>query len=337
MKKFMKGCAITALVLIIAGFLIGMTAGAIQGPRMIGSIVETVTGGRIQMRLSDIYNWRNIVWNEVWQEVWGDMMLDTEWTDWDNEYSTRLDEDSFYDTEYEVYQGDIEKLILGSDIRSLDIQAGGCEFYLLESEDENFYVEAWDTEKFQTFVSDNTLYLKTSKIYRLPHDGMKSQVILYVPEDLYLQEVQIEIGAGMFSADVLAADRILLSVGGGSMNLEDVDASEISIAMGAGDVVIGEMEIQSLHADVGLGHLTATGDIRSQADIECAMGDVVLYLDGSKKDFNYRLECSVGNIMLDGSEYSGLARERFINNQADKNIGIRCSVGNVEVIHLPEG
>lgn len=333
----MKGCAITALVLIIVGFILGMTAGAVQGPRVIGSIVETVTGGRIQMRPLDIYSWRNIVWNEVWDDVWEEIVFNTGWSDWDNEYSAQLDEDFFYDTEYKVYEGDIEKLTLGSGISSLNIQAGGCEVYLLESEDENFYVEAWDTGKFQTFVSDNTLYLMTSKTYRLPHNGTKSQVTLYVPEDLYLQQIQIEIGAGLFAADALAADRILLSVGGGSMNLEDVDASEIFITMGAGDVVIGEMEIQSLHADVGLGNLTATGDIRSQADIECAMGNVELYLYGRKKDFNYSLECSMGNIMLDGSDYSGLARERFINNHAAKNIGIRCSVGNVQVIHLPEG
>ena len=45
MKKFMKGCGIAALILIVLGIIMGVVAGSIQGTALISDTVEKVTDG----------------------------------------------------------------------------------------------------------------------------------------------------------------------------------------------------------------------------------------------------------------------------------------------------
>ena len=49
MKRFMKGCGIAALVMIVLGVLLGVTAGSVAGISTISQVVDGVTGGRVQM------------------------------------------------------------------------------------------------------------------------------------------------------------------------------------------------------------------------------------------------------------------------------------------------
>ena len=51
MKKFMKGCGITALVLLVLGLIMAIVAGSMQGRKTISDIVNSVTGGKVQINL----------------------------------------------------------------------------------------------------------------------------------------------------------------------------------------------------------------------------------------------------------------------------------------------
>lgn len=44
MKKFMKGCAVTAVILVAAGLVLGIVGSTARGSETISRVVETVTG-----------------------------------------------------------------------------------------------------------------------------------------------------------------------------------------------------------------------------------------------------------------------------------------------------
>ena len=59
MKKFMKGCAITALVFGALGFILGMAGSAMAGRASIAEAVRNATGGRVHMNPAAWWIWMN--------------------------------------------------------------------------------------------------------------------------------------------------------------------------------------------------------------------------------------------------------------------------------------
>ena len=52
----------------------------------------------------------------------------------------------------------------------------------------------------------------------------------------------------------------------------------------------------------------------------------------TQEDYNYDLECGVGNLDVGSDSYSGLGREKSISNTgADRKVDLECGMGNVSV------
>ena len=54
MKKFMKVCAVLALILILGGLALAAAGGTISNAGQIRDVVDRVTGGRINLDLTGI-------------------------------------------------------------------------------------------------------------------------------------------------------------------------------------------------------------------------------------------------------------------------------------------
>ena len=61
------------------------------------------------------------------------------------------------------------------------------------------------------------------------------------------------------------------------------------------------------------------------------MGNIEMTLEGSEEEFNYKLEGSMGNISVGQDSFSGFSSERNIDNHADKEMEIECSMGNITI------
>ena len=65
---------------------------------------------------------------------------------------------------------------------------------------------------------------------------------------------------------------------------------------------------------------------------ECGLGELDLTLTGTQEDYNYDLECGVGNLDVGSDSYSGLGREKSISNKgADRKLNLECGMGNISV------
>lgn len=189
MRKFMKGCAITALIFILLGLILGVSGSLGNGSTHFspGEILSAVTLGRISEEKVD--DWSDGVTEQI-RENMGDVHYDLE---------DKVD----YDSDYEVKSGKIELYVLGDDsqgITDLQVQAGGCVMKIRVSEDNCFRVEADGMRKFQGYVEGGTMEISgTSKqattvtvIWAVPSACMcLRDIILKIPLWIWAPEASV--------------------------------------------------------------------------------------------------------------------------------------------------
>ncbi|MCM1057233.1 MAG: DUF4097 domain-containing protein [Firmicutes bacterium] len=320
MKRFMKGCAITALIFLALGLALVIAAGTVRGRTAIAQVVESVTGGRVSVDIDSLFKWGIRVRDNVSDRL--------------PELDYDIDDATSFDSRHDIWGGDVEKFCLGEEVETLKIEAGGCRFLTQASGDASFYVEVSDAGKFQAYLESETLYIRSTPTSgRLNWGGWENCVVrLYVPEGYHYGEVEIELGAGDMELQGLDADRIALGVGAGRIVANGMKAESLELEVGAGQIYMEDVNVKDMKAEIGMGELRLEGAIEGDVDATCAMGNVEMKLTGSQKDFNYRLSGAMGNIDLGAESYSGIGVSKTIDNGARKDMKIECSAGNIRIM-----
>ena len=313
MKKFMRGCAITALIFLVLGIVLAIAAGSVRGRATIARVVEAVTGGRVTVNFDNIIKWGIQI---------GDSLPDPGYD---------IDDAASFDTRYDIMSGDVEKFCLGEGVEVLKIEAGGCLFNTRASGDDSFYVTASDSGKFQAYLENGTLYIRTTTSSRAWNDWNSCKVTLYVPEGYHYKEADIELGAGELEFESLDADKISLGVGAGQISANGLRADSLEMEIGMGQIDIRDVNVKDLEAEIGMGNLMVEGNIEGNVDANCSMGNLKLMINGSQQDFNYKLDGALGNINLGSESYGGLGVSKRIDNGAQKNMEIGCEAGNITI------
>ncbi len=323
MKKFMKGCGITALVLLILGLTMALVAGSIQGRTTIEDVVESVTGGKVKINFGEWGNWGVTIGDNVFNSL----------EDWNSDMKFNIGDNISFDKSFQIFKGDMDKTLLGSDVRKLDIEAGGCIFTVKQSDDDNFYMEGVNIGKAQGFVKNKTIYVKAYKSGKVSLNDIKAcKVTLYVPANSSFDEVEIEVGAGQLKLADIQAKELNVDVGAGEILLSDMLVDKIESSVGMGKISMHNIKVQDLDVEVGMGSLDMRGDISRNAELECSMGSIDMIVDGKEEDFNYHLEGAMGHVSIGDDSFAGLAQERTIQNNADKNMDVECAMGSISIV-----
>ncbi len=346
MKRFMKGCGITALIFAALGFVLALAGGSVAGNSMIADVVESATGGKIHM---DRYGWwwginmgdRTI--NEqidvIQQEVADEFAraVDYGWSDTAQDqmgsYTTVQDSDPMFNRKYDIITGSRGEYCPGDNIQKLDIEIAGCRFYTGVSWDDQIYLNVYGAYRFQAYVKDGTLHIK-AKSASVSDWAEGGEITLYLPAGYHFQDVDMELEAGEFLFENLNAAKVSLEVGAGQADIQNVETADMNISVGAGYVGLWEAQITKLDVELGMGAFSINGAVNGDIDIDCSMGNVDMTLEGREQDFDYCLEGAMGNIELNGNSYGGLAQELEINNHAAKEMDIECSMGSVIITFL---
>lgn len=322
MKKFMRNCAIAALILFVVGLIMAAVAGTIQGRKVIEDVVTSVTGGKVNINLGSWDNFGITIGDKIMERV----------TDWDDKVDFDIEDNIHFDKEFQIFAGSMGKQQLGTDVRKLDIEAGGCKLSLAESADEYFYVEGENVGKAQGYVKDQALYIKSFKSGKFSIDDLNAcSLTLYVPSGVAFDEIEIEAGAGKIEFIPIVATEVSVEVGAGDVSFSNLQAQKLELAVGMGSVNFEGMQVNDMDAEVGMGSLYMTGELLGDAKLECAMGSIALVLAGQEKDFNYSMEGAMGNISIGNEQFAGIAQERSIQNGAQKNIDAECAMGSIEI------
>lgn len=314
MKKFIKFCIITALILIIIGFITGI-AGSVAGGGY--DVLRMIRNGELSFRSSffDVH--------------FGDGFFD--WEE-DMEPLDVLDDTVLLTGE--EFSGDIEKRKLTDEvITKLDITLGGGELYFMNSDDGAFYMEAENVEKLQTYVEDHTLKLKavrTKTHYNHEHD---MKIYLYIPDGLSFEEAELDLGAGVMDLSGLTyVEELNATVGAGKLAMAGVTCKELEATVGAGELIAEEITVtEKAELQVDAGHIGVEGEILGDLDVNCALGAAEFVLKDTEDAFNYEIECAAGNIQIGNRSFHAVAADKRIKNDALKDMKLECSLGAIKI------
>lgn len=334
MKKFTKGCLVTALVIFIIGCVLCGVGRLLGGFRILdGMDVRRYTG----------FPFRFITYYNGWDFGFFDDETEEDIMNWD-------------DREWMPIGGTTEMTVteLTADtLRGLEIEAGACELYIQASEDE--YVRlASDSvsDRVRYRIEDGVLRLKSKQSWRsnLGIGRKADRVYLYFPAgtrldhadiefgagilksaELTAKEIDIEVGAGECHFDGLHADgAVSLETGAGKLNVGKLSCDTADVSAGAGKVVIDDaMVAKDAGIEIGMGSIEFTGTVEGNLAAECSMGNILMSLRDAETDHNYSIDCAMGTVRIGGSSYSGMASERNIDHSSTSNYTIECSMGTV--------
>lgn len=227
--------------------------------------------------------------------------------DWDDDW-----DDDDWDEKQAVLSGDSGTYEFDS-ISSMDIELNYDELILRESEDRKITVtvdgDAADCVRVSTEGSE--LQIENKDDYR-PEE--RTVTITY-PAGTEFTEISIDIDKGTAALeDDLKAGEFSVSVGAGTLeNYGIVTAGQTDIEVG-----VGTVELTDLDADY--------------IEAECGVGMMSLDVAGRKEDYNYRISCGVGSVLLGEDEFTGLGSTKKVdNNGASRKMQLECGMGTLEV------
>ena len=306
MKKFTKGMLIAAGIFAAAG--IGLTAaGGVMGASM-----SELTGVNSLKRILRMTEWDDD--HDDYDDIDDD--------DDDDDYEDRVEHDGM-EHSAEMGQKNMEPAAVGNESATdgivyqlkyqptkLDIELKYDELILEEGD--SFCVRVYDDSGKNVTVKESSDTLKVRSTKKL---SKTRKVHISYPEDVKLQELEIEMGAGTVYLN------------------RDIETEKLSVEMGAGEFE-SKNPVTAMEADleIGTGSMTFADLSARKTDGECGLGELDLTLTGTQEDYNYDLECGVGNLDVGSDSYSGLGREKTISNKgADRKLDLECGMGNVSV------
>lgn len=142
------------------------------------------------------------------------------------------------------------------------------------------------------------------------------KIVVYYPEDSMFpfQQLSISVQEGRVAMDDLEVDELDVSVGAGAFEAEgEITAREAGFEVGTGSI-----RVDSLNA--------------GKLDGECGMGEIVIGLEGTKEEWNYKLECGAGELKIDGESFTAIAGEKKVSVPgATKVMELECGMGSIQV------
>lgn len=315
MKKFMKFCFVLALILIIAGSALYMLGRGKSGRESMDELLTDFGGDWVNF---DVENFGSVA-SSVAESAGFSELYD-------------INDSSMFDDVHTVWRDNVEKQMIGSgSVDELQLGVGGSMVEIRDSDDGNIYIEGENIGKMQAYVEGEALFVNSVRPSNLMDEIKNSKIVLYLPQDISLQFMQVSLGAGQLKMRDMTVQNMTADVGAGQLSMEKMDIETLELSIGAGELQAKDTRVQNLSASVGMGNLEFSGAIDAAADISCSMGNVSMELEGVKEDFNYELHCVAGNMDIDGEKHTGVEMSKTIDNGADKSIEIDCSMGNVEV------
>lgn len=309
MKKFTKVMVIIAATIAVAG--IGL------------SVAGAALGGGIDDTLWKFREWTD---NDFDWDFYDD-------DDWDDDHDDWNDDDHNEDDFHGAEEVTVEKNTVSSEGSTvsavsneqkegrvyhfepkdnLEIELRYDELILAEQDEQKITVEVINDSTGDVRVTENGNTLEISSSRKLK---VHRTVKVFYPKEMNFREVELSVGAG----------RVEMK--------NNLTADSLEISLGAGEVIsYGEITVTEADLEVGTGSMELDRLDAKEINGECGMGNMELEVTGKRSDYSYSLECGIGSIEMDDEEYSGLGREKEIQNPgSSRYMDLECGIGTIIV------
>lgn len=231
-------------------------------------------------------------------------------SDVDDHEDIEYDSYDFHESEKNIHSGSGDY----DSITKLDVEIKRGGFYLTEGDSDVIEVEITGEEGKRPTVSREGNELKirdNNKDYR----SYKGSVTIYCPENMEFDKVDISVEGGEAVIDVpLTAKKIDVELGAGLFeSSEQLTAAKSSWQVGAGEVILESIE-------------------GNKIDFECGAGTITANINGKESDYNYEIECAVGEVRIGETTIAGVGQKRVKNTASDQyKIDAECGMGTIEI------
>lgn len=186
----------------------------------------------------------------------------------------------------------------------------------LEINTGEFKVET-NSDNIVTKIKDKTLIIKEKNTWNIKFKN-KQKVILYLPSNIELTDVEINNGSGKLYIASIIANNIDLDLGAGSTNIDNIIASNTDIDTSAGTLNIDNGIINNLDLDLGVGKTTINAKLTGKNKIDIGVGSFYLNVLDNISNYKLKLSKGIGMIKVNDEE---------IKN--DTTIGIGDNIINI--------
>lgn len=217
-------------------------------------------------------------------------------------------------------------------IRNLDLDFDAADLKVLEGEDDSHIVvkiKGGKTDYFEGGMDGDTLKLS----YGMKRQKSVPGITVEIPEGMSFGKLSMEIGASdvRFEPEDIVCEELSMDAGAGSVSFQDLQVTgKLSAAINAGNITFEDMVCQTAELDCDLGSVFMSGTIAGDLKAECNMGSIELCLAGNENDYNYDLSCDMGELSVNGEQYTDIGGSRKVTNQgAVGTIEVSCNMGTV--------
>lgn len=250
------------------------------------------------------------------------------------------------------------------EIKSLDFNLSACSFTIQEGD--QFSITGDPLIKNE--IVNGTWHVKTSvrKSYfsvlghHISIPSPNNKYTITIPKDFSFDRVDLDFAAAEVQIQKLTAGHASISGGAGSADIQslnthqslnmkigagDIKAAECNIKgfsnikCGAGDIKLGNEDFvsysnyENISVSCAAGSVDITGQLIGDNKLKCSMGDIDLILSGTRSNYEFQTNASLGDIDIDDSNASGEISHTDNSNTGELlgTLDLDCNMGDIDV------
>ena len=207
-------------------------------------------------------------------------------------------------------------------VKRLEIEIEAADFRIVTGE--GFSVES-NLKNLSFRQTGERLIISERTAGNPDYEGARLTVT--IPEGAVFSEIDITVGAGRFTADIISGDEVNLEFGAAEVYIGSLYAThEADVEGGAGKITIGGGSVSDLQLEMGVGELVLESEILD-GELDLGVGEARITLLGGREDYTIEINRGIGSISFDG-EYLSMGG-RF--GDGDRRVEINGGVGSVFV------
>lgn len=194
----------------------------------------------------------------------------------------------------ELEDGETSNYEIEESCHSMEIEFAAGVLEISYGDVEEIQVNYNNIPNLKIDTDNGTLVIRDeSKVNINLNNGANRTLEVVIPKDTYFEAVDIAIGAS-------------------KATISNICAKDFELEVGAGLAVVKNLSAQKL-------------------DIETGLGEVDIEIAGAEGDYNYDVDCGIGEIVVGNYSWEGIGAQKVVNNGADSHMKIVCGVGKVNI------
>lgn len=225
------------------------------------------------------------------------------------------------------------------DVKNLDLRIAAAAVRTEEAAGREIRVEARNLQggRYTCELRSGKLVIvyKMEGVIHLHRLGQEeTEILIYLPANLSLGHVTLEIGAGSMCMDAvsISCDNMEVEIGAGKWKAAHLSVSDsLNVEIGAGKAKMRGITAGRLNIECGVGSSVYKGRVDGDIKVNCGVGSCGFQLENKESDFNYDVSCAVGSIKINGSKLKSFASKKSFRSESALGTAVlECGLGSIE-------